>query len=81
MVFLNSKNMDLIINVDKGFVKSLQYNGKEYIGATVPLGNVYFYNCSFTVVEEIDGERCSRPELIREHAENLHLINTEFLKK
>ena len=37
MVFLNSKNMDLIIDVEKGFVKSLQYNGKEYIGATVPL--------------------------------------------
>ena len=37
MVFLNSKNMDLIIDVDKGFVKSLKYHEKEYIGATVPL--------------------------------------------
>lgn len=30
MVFLNSKNMDLIIDVDKGFVKSLKYHEKEY---------------------------------------------------
>ena len=29
--------MDLMIDVDKGFVKSLKYLEKEYIGATVPL--------------------------------------------
>jgi hypothetical protein len=53
------------------------FRGRE----SMPLGNIYFYNSSFTVVDEIDGERCARPELIREHAENLHLINTELLRK
>ena len=37
MIFLNTKSTNLLIDIEKGFVKSLQYNGKEYIGAMVPL--------------------------------------------
>jgi polygalacturonase len=45
---------------------------------STPLGDIYFYNCSFTVKDEIDGEKSTHEEAVREYADKLHLINTEL---
>lgn len=46
--------------------------------ANTPLGDIRFYNCSFTVKDEIDGEKSSDKEMISEYADKLQFINTEF---
>ncbi len=46
--------------------------------ATTPLGNIYFYNCSFTVVDEIDGEKSPYEEPVSEYADKVRFINTDF---
>jgi len=51
-----------------------QFKGRE----STPLGDVYFYNCSFTVKDEIDGEKSPHQEMVCEYADKLHFINTEF---
>ena len=43
-----------------------------------PLGNIYFYNSTFTRKDEIDGEEGPREEKIQKFAEKVHFINTEF---
>jgi len=37
-----------------------------------------FYHCSFTVPDEIDGEKSTRSEMVSEYAEKLQFINTDF---
>lgn len=44
-----------------------------------PLGDVYLYNCTFTRVDEIDGEARTGGDLLTEYAERVHFINTELL--
>ena len=44
-----------------------------------PLGDVYLYNCTFTRLDEIDGEARVGGDLVTEHAERVHLVNTEML--
>jgi polygalacturonase len=43
-----------------------------------PLGDIYFYNSSFTVKDETDGEKSPGGEMVSEYADKLHFINTEF---
>ena len=43
-----------------------------------PLGDIYFYNSTFTLKDEIDGEKGLREERIQKYAEKIHFINTEF---
>ncbi len=45
---------------------------------SMPLGDIYFYNCSFTVKDEIDGEKSPHEEMVLEYADKLRFINTEF---
>ena len=45
---------------------------------TTPLGNIYFYNCSFNIVDEIDGEKSPRQKMALEYADKVHFINTDF---
>ena len=42
------------------------------------LGDIYFYNCSFSLNDEIDGEKSENPQMIQNYADKLHFINTEF---
>jgi polygalacturonase len=46
---------------------------------STPLGDISFCNCSFTVVDEIDGEKSPHEKAVREYADKLRFINTEFL--
>ena len=43
-----------------------------------PLGDISFYNCSFTVKDEIDGEKSPHEKMISEYADKLRFINTDF---
>ena len=45
---------------------------------STPLGDIYFYNCSFIHKDEIDGEKSPHTEMVREYADKIHFINTEF---
>lgn len=42
------------------------------------LGDIYFYNCSFTISDEVDGEKSKHEEIERVYAENLHFTNTFY---
>lgn len=46
--------------------------------SSTPLGNIYFYNCSFKIVDEIDGEKSPHQEMVLEYGNNVHFINTVF---
>lgn len=46
--------------------------------STTPLGDIYFYNCSFKIMDEIDGEKSPREEMVLEYADKVHFINTDF---
>ena len=57
--------------------KALNYphfKGRE----STPLGDIYFYNCSFTVKDEMDGEESPHSDMVLEYAKKMHFINTEF---
>jgi len=43
-----------------------------------PIENIFFYNCSFSVKDEIDGEKSEKPDMIQKYADKVHFINTEF---
>jgi len=45
---------------------------------STPLGDISFCNCSFTVKDEIDGEKSPHEEMIAEYADKLRFINTDF---
>ena len=45
---------------------------------STPLGDISFYNCSFTVRDEIDGEKSPHEKMITEYADGLRFINTVF---
>ena len=68
-----------IDNIRFSNLHAVALNYPRFVGRPdKPLGDIYFYNCSFTVKEEIDGEKSSCPDLVREYADKLHFINTEF---
>ena len=50
------------------------FSGRE----TTPLGDIYFYNCSFSRKDEIDGEVSENFDMIQKYADKLHFVNTEF---
>jgi polygalacturonase len=43
-----------------------------------PIENIYFYNCSFSVKDEIDGEKGKKIDMVQKYADKVHFINTEF---
>lgn len=45
---------------------------------STPLGDVYFYNCSFTVKEETDEKKSPREETGSKYADKVHFFNTDF---
>ena len=56
---------------------SLEYpclKGRE----SSPLGNIYFYNSTFTLADELDGEVSPHNERVQKYADKVHFINTEF---
>lgn len=50
------------------------FSGRE----TTPLGDIYFYNCSFSRKDEIDGEESENFDMVQKYADKLHFVNTEF---
>ena len=50
------------------------FSGRE----ATPLGDIYFYNCSFSRKDEIDGEKSENFDMIQKYADKLHFVNTEF---
>ena len=51
-----------------------RFEGRE----SNPLGDIYFYNCSFTVKDEIDGRESTHTDMVQVYADKVHFINTEF---
>ncbi|MBR2431693.1 MAG: hypothetical protein IKB23_02140 [Clostridia bacterium] len=43
-----------------------------------PIGELYFYNSTFSLAEELDGERSKGEGRIQHYADKIHFINTEF---
>jgi len=50
------------------------FKGREQ----TPLGDIYFYNSTFILKDEIDGEESPREEKIQKYADKVHFINTVF---
>ena len=79
--------MRKIIYTDIVFLRDLRFERLSALALNYPyfkgrdgnhIGNITFKDCSFSVLDELDGERSLGKTMVKEHVENVTFVNTFF---